>query len=279
MSETIIDSAIASLPQEQKAPEAQVVNEPTQEATHEVSEESGAQVSEAESDKSDDVVFPKKAVNAISRRDKQIGKMRAEMAALQAEVAKYTQNQAQPPKNQTVVNEGFPKEEDYETYGDFLEAKLLHKIKQEQATQDKSKQEQALSAQKQEWVNQREQEIVSKVEGHKGAIPDFVQVIETYADIADEFPEYIVQAFYEADDAPLAFYNLAKDGKLEALSSMSPYRAAMEIALAQNKKSPVLNRVSNTPAPISAAKGSGSGSKSLENMSWSEMKTFLKTQD
>lgn len=278
MSETIIDSAIASLPQEQKAPEAQVVNPPVAEE-HTETDQTKVETPEVEADKSEDVPFPKKAVNAISRRDKQIGKMRAEMAALQAEVAKYTQNQAQPPKSHNVVNEGSPKEEDFETYGDFLEAKLLHKIKQEQATQDKSKKEQALSAQKQEWVNQREQEIVSKVEGHKGAIPDFVQVIETYADIADEFPEYIVQAFYEADDAPLAFYNLAKDGKLEALSSMSPYRAAMEIALAQNKKSPVLNRVSNAPAPISAAKGSGSGSKSLDNMSWSEMKAFLKTQD
>lgn len=277
MTENIIDSAIASLPQEQKASEAPVVNEPIAEATPEAKEEVKAETPEAEADKSDDVPFPKKAVNAISRRDKQIGKMRAEMAALQAEIAKYTQNQAQPPKNQNVVNDGSPKEDDFDNYSDFLEAKLLYKIKQEQTAQEKTKQEQALSAQKQEWVASREQEIVSKVDAHKEVIPDFVQVIETYADIADEFPEHIVQAFYEADDAPLAFYNLAKDGKLEALSSMSPYKAAMEIALAQNKKAPVVNRVSNAPAPISAAKGSGSGSKSLDNMSWSEMKTFLKT--
>lgn len=274
MSDNIIDAAIASLPQEQKAPEAGVVNPPVAEE-HVETDQPKVETPDAETDKSDDVPFPKKAVNAISRRDKQIGKMRAEMAALQAEVAKYTQSQAQPQKQS--VSSDFPKEDDFETYGEFLEAKVLHKIKQEQATQDKSKQEQAVSAQKQEWVNQREQEIVSKVEGHKGAIPDFVQVIETYADIADEFPEHVVQAFYEADDAPLAFYNLAKEGKLEALSSMSPYKAAMEIALAQNKKQPVVNRVSNTPAPISAAKGSGSSSKSLDNMSWSEMKTFLKT--
>lgn len=277
MTENIIDAAIATLPQETKAPEAEVINPPVAEETQTETPDPKAETPEAESDKSDDVIFPKKAVNAISRRDKQIGKLRAEAAALQAELAKYTQSQAQTPKNQNAVIEGSPKEEDFDNYSDFLEAKLLHKIKQEQTAQEKTKQEQAQAAQKQEWVNGREQDIAQKASIHKEEIPDFVEVMQEYADIADEFPEHIVQAFYEADDGSMAFYNLAKDGKLEALATMSPYKAAMEIAMAQNKKSPVVNRVSNAPAPISAAKGSGSSSKSLDSMNWSEMKQFLKS--
>jgi len=220
-------------------------------------------------DEADDVPFPKKAVNAISRRDKQLAKMRADMAALQAEVSKYRQPQAQAQQTPQIDNNA-PKEDDFEDYGSFLEAKLLHKIKMEQAVQQKSQQDQQVQSQRQQWVQQREVEISQKVEAHKAEIPDFMQVIEMNADIMDSLPEHIEQAFLEADDAGLAYYNLAKEGKLESLLTMSPYRAAMEIAIAQTKK-PSLNRVSGAPNPINPVSGRGVSTKDTSEMSGDEL--------
>lgn len=215
----------------------------------------------------EDVPFPKKAVNAISRREKQIAKLRAEKAALEAEVSKYRQPQANPQQNQNVSGE--PSEDDFDNYGDFLEAKILHKLKMEKAKEETSNIEQQTAQQRSVYEQQKETELMDKMQVHVSKIPDFKQVIELNADIADDFPEHIVQAFYEADDGALAFYNLAKEDKLESLLSMSPAKAIMEIAKAQLE--PSLKRVSNAPNPIPASRGSMKTTKSLEDMDGDEI--------
>ena len=213
------------------------------------------------------VPFPKKAVNAISRREKQIAKLRAEKAALEAEVSRYRQPQANPQQNQNVSGE--PSEDDFDNYGDFLEAKILHKLKAEKAKEETSNIEQQTAQQRSVYEQQKETELMDKMQVHVSKIPDFKQVIELNADIADEFPEHIVQAFYEADDGALAFYNLAKDEKLESLLTMSPAKAIMEIAKAQLE--PTLKRVSNAPNPIPASRGSMKTQKSKEDMDGEEL--------
>lgn len=218
----------------------------------------------------DEVVFPKKAVNAISRRDKIIAKERAEKAALLAEVERYrSQLQATPQNNPQPTNDA-PKEDDFENYADYLKADILHKIKQEQAGQEQQNTKRQQEIQYQQWEEQRTQEIALKAETHKAEIPDFSQVVEENADYLDVLPPLIQQAFLEADDASLAFYNLAKEGKLEALATMSPYRAAMEIAIAQTKK-PQLNKVTNAPNPIKGVQGRGSTTKDISDMSGDEL--------
>lgn len=263
-----IDNVISSMNKETLVTETPAKVETPKEKSEEPKEAESKDEAKAD-DESEDVPFPKKAVNAISRRDKQLVKMRADMAALQAEVSKYRQPQAQPQQSPQSDNSA-PKEEDFDDYGSYLEAKLLHKIKMEQSVQQKSQQDQQVQSQKQQWVQQREQEIAQKVETHKAEIPDFMQVIETNADIMDNLPEHVELAFLEADDAGLAYYNLAKEGKLEALLTMSPYRAAMEIALAQQKK-PSLNRVSGAPSPIKPIAGRGSSTKAEGDLSGEEL--------
>ena len=263
-----LDNVIASMSEPLVTETPAKVETPKEEPEEPKQAEPKDEADKAE-DETDDVPFPKKAVNAISRRDKQLAKMRADMAALQAEVSKYRQPQAQTQQAPQTDNSA-PKEDDFDDYGSFLEAKLLHKIKMEQSVQQKSQQEQQFQTQKQQWVQQREVEISQKVEAHKAEIPDFMQVIEMNADIMDSLPEHIEQAFLEADDAGLAYYNLAKEGKLEALLTMSPYRAAMEIALAQTKK-PTLNRVSGAPNPIKPVSGRGTSTKDTSDMSGEEL--------
>lgn len=212
-----------------------------------------------------DIPFPKKAERAIERRNKQLSKLREELAALKA-----AQQPAQQLPKQTVKSSDGPNEDDYENYGDYLVAKAKHELKQEMALEKSESQKQQADLQRQNWVAQREEVIVSTMETHKTNIPDFAQVIAENADIADEFPDHIAQAFYEADDAGLAFYNLAKEGKLEALANMSPYRAAMEIAKAEQKK-PTLNKVSSAPQPISGATGTARTARGWDQMSGEEI--------
>lgn len=247
-----------------------VKNEPekvVEEVTKEPQEDD--KPSEQADDTEDNTPFPKKAVNAISRRDKIIAKERAEKAAMAAELERFRSTSQAQPQKQSVSNDS-PKEDDFETYGEFLEAKVLHKIKTEQAADAKATQDKQVSQQEQMWQAQREQEIVTKVNAHKDSVPDFANVIEANADIADEFPPHIERAFLEADDAAMAFYNLAKDGKLEALLTMSPYKAMMEIAKAQEPRQS-LKRVSNAPQPISSASGKGNSSKSVNDMTGEEL--------
>lgn len=264
-----LDAVLESLkedrtPVEEKPSEA---NTEVEQVETEKADESQADPENQEDTEETNVPFPKKAVNAISRREKQIAKLRAEKAALEAEVSRYRQPQANPQQNQNVSGE--PSEDDFDNYGDFLEAKILHKLKAEKAKEETSNIEQQTAQQRSVYEQQKETELMDKMQVHVSKIPDFKQVIELNADIADEFPEHIVQAFYEADDGALAFYNLAKDERLESLLTMSPAKAIMEIAKAQLE--PTLKRVSNAPNPIPASRGSMKTQKSKEDMDGEEL--------
>ncbi len=264
-----IDSVIASLKADEtlvtETPEK--VEQPKEEPKEPVETESQDE-GEAEGE-TGDTPFPKKAVNALSRRDKQIAKLRAEMAAKDAELSKYRKPQAQP-QEKTVVKDDAPNQDDFEDYSEYLEAKLLYRIKQEQKAQEEAFKQQAETSKTQAWEAEREQVIAKTAEQHKAQIPDFAQVIEENADFADTFSPEIQRAFLEADDASLAYYNLAKEGKLEALATMSPYKAAMEIALAQTKK-PTLNKVTSAANPIKPLSGRGTTTKSIDDMNGEDL--------
>ncbi len=279
MTDTIIDNAISSLQASpEPTPEAKVESE----AVSEASEAAPADQAQADPQEPKEVEFPKKAVNAISRRDKIIEKERANKAALQAErdalqaeIAKIKSSNTQKGGN----DDGRPKEEDFDTFAEYLKADLLFELERNQATQraesENSRKQEQLTQQQLAYNAQREQVIVAKGNEYVKSIPDFQSTLVENADIADEFPAHVVQAFYEADDGALAFYNLAKEGRLEELATMNPYKAAMEIARAESKK-PVLNKITNAATPIAPVKGSGgAGSQNLGSMSYSDLKKFL----
>lgn len=265
-----LDAAIASF-MEQPEPEVQSTPEKVEEPQ---ADEPDQPEGDQETDAEDNAPFPKKAVNALSRRDKIIAKERATVAALKAELDQLRSASLASPKNEPQVSNDAPKEEDYDNYGDFLEAKLLHKVKLEQANQAKELEARNQAEQRNAWVAEREQGMVVKAQEHAQSIPDFVNVLEDVGDFLDTLPPEITQAFYEADDAAMAVYNLAKEGKLEAIARMSPYKAAMEIAKAEAKKVQV-NRVSNAPQPIKSATGRGVSSKGFDDMNGVEMMKTL----
>jgi len=268
----IAESSAAATPEPAQQPAADAPKPDA--AAKEPPADPNAEPNEADGD-DDRIEFPKKALNALSRRDKTIGKLRAELAAARSANPAATpqpqpqpkpQSPAQPPAAQ---GDGAPKMEDYKNYADYLEARSDWKIEQALASRETKQQEAQQQTTEQKWVTERETAVETQAVEFIKATPDALAVVQENADVIDAFPAHIQRALLEADNAPLAVYNLAKEGKLEALASMSPAKAAMEIGRAQ-AQAPAKPQ-SKAPAPLAAARGSVAASKSLESMSGTEL--------
>lgn len=273
MEDNVIESVIAeaSAPVATETPDKQEPAE-TAKVTEDQTGDKPDQSDEA------DVPFPKKAVRALSRRDKKIEKLQAELAAYRAgqvptNNVRASQPQATQPKNQT--NDQGPREEDFDNYGDFVAARAEHnvlkRLKEQQEAASKAMETQQHESKVREYIEARDDEIAEQAKAYMSQIPDYESVMREAADIVDSIPDEIRRLFYEAEDAALAAYNLAKSGKLERLATMSPYKAAIEIDRAQQIK-PQVRKVPSAPQPIKGMTGaSASGSKSFDAMSGEEI--------
>lgn len=266
MTEQTVEAVIDAAVQESQQPVADV--KPEQE-TEPNSEQPNKEAPKSE----EDVPFPKKAVNAISRRDRQIGKYRAELEYWKAQ-AQQGAKQTQSP-NQNSQSPAEPKEDDYQNYGDYLKAvakyEAKNEIEQGLSKQRETMQKEQVSAQEAAWIDQRAQVAHTKVAEYTQKHPEMIQVFQENADIIQAIPPHIEMAFLEADNAPLAAYALAKEGKLEELFGMSPARAAMEIARAEARGESMLKTpISKAPNPIQSNRGSGAINKNPSNMSVDE---------
>jgi len=224
----------------------------TENVNPEENEQKQEEQNESQEDTKEDVPFPKKARNAISYRDKKIAKLQSQLNELK---------QAQEKQLEQGAQDSAPKEEDFETYSDFLEAKILHKMKQDQAQEQQpqaQQQQQPEDPQVQQMRQQKEQSMMQQAQQYAQKIPDYAQVVEQNAEVLDYMPQEIQDAFYEADDAALAFYNLAKSGDLYTLAEMTPYRAAMVIAQAQQQPSTPQQPQAPQHKPIKGVGGANS---------------------
>jgi len=257
----------AQLPQE---------NVPTpEEATQELPAEENTETNES-GDETREEQFPKKAVNAINRRERKIGKLTAEREQLMAELNKYREQSAPKQPNQSKADDG-PKETDFNNYAEYLEARTAYKIEKQFAEYNGKQQETHRTQQEKAWVAEREQYVSTKAQDFIKETPDALAIVQEYSDIADEFSPELQRLFLEADNAPLAFYNLAKEGKLEALMAMSPARAAMEIGMAQ-AKAPSKPKT-KAPTPLPASRGSVPAGKRLEDYTPREALNLMKPKD
>ncbi len=262
MTDDIINQAIT---------EATIVEstEPIETPTTEATEETVP----AEATEPVDTPFPKKAVNAISRRDKQIGKLQAERAALNAELTRFREQTAQHSNNP-------PKESDFDNYGELLKAQHRHEWQQEQAARELQQREQYTTQQEQQWFSQREQEVLSKAQELKTQVPDFLGLLNEYSDVLSEVPPQIERLLYEADSPEVALYALAKEGRLEEVLAMSPARVAIELGKAEIRGEALIKQkqVTKAPAPIEGLKGTGGSSKTLESMNSQDLLKWLATK-
>lgn len=208
-------------------------------------------------------VWPKKAENAVSRYKKEMNRARAEVRALKQQMQEFQAQFQKPQVDDT------PKEADFETVLEFLEARAEHKAKkaaeeyyQKQSTQtNEHATQQQFMAQRGTYIEQKEAELVK-------VIPDLKEVIED-SDELFYLPQPIKEMFIMADNPSLAAYNLIKEGKIGQLANMHPQLAAAEIVRAQSL---MPRKTSNAPQPMKGLSGGGhSGSKAPEQMSGSEL--------
>ena len=247
--------------------------EPVEEATDEVEEEAEAEES---TEKKEDKPFPKKAVNALSKKEKTINKLKAKLDEQNKLIAEFEAKRKDPESQPKIEQLDADK---YETYDDYIKAlveqqttTLNHKdrFEQEEATLNQQK-----NAVHQEYIAAREDALAEQAQTMMAEIPDMTELLQSQGHAFDAMPDEVAQIFYEIDNAPAAAYVLAKEGKLERLGSLPVAVAAAEIVRAQDRfeqYKPKAKQTTNAPAPIQAAKAKGgSPTKKLEDMSTEEL--------
>lgn len=271
MDEASMDAIIEDAqPKEAVEPELQetVTETPTEETTTETPEPSAEK---------EEVQFPKKAVNAISYRDRKIGQQKAQLeqanariAAVEAELAK-SKPTALPNGVPLKLETGEPNPDAYTDYQKYLDDRQDWRLEQREAARSKETESTQAQTQQQQFIAERQTAFTSELKTDKEA----TALLEEYADL--EVPDHIANIFLEAEpaDAIRAFKVLAKEGRLEALIAMPLARAAMEIGKAQIATTP--KPKTNAPKPLPASRGSVAGDKSLEQMSGAELVAWVKS--
>lgn len=217
----------------------------------------------------------KKAENRINRlensrkkKDWQLAETNKQLAELNRKIQEYEAKQNQPKE---------PSEDDFDNYGDYLKAVARYKPQQEKAEPldpNKIKEQAFQEAQQKFYYDQRVNHVAQQAQKAIADSPELSGLLDEYSDVLDSYPPAIEMAFLESDNAPAAFYALAKEGKLEQLAHMTPTRAAHEIALAQVRGENMLkaSKMSKAPAPIQGAKPITPSGRDLNAMSGKELR-------
>jgi len=228
------------------------------------SEDSDADVGEDDADGGKDI--PKEVEKALRKKDRYNRNL---LARLRETEAKLQQMQQQP---KAQADAGEPQEADFDNYGDFLQAKIMHQVKQEMMGNQREQQEGALTFQQQQIREQQDEIVGSQVETLVNENDDFKNVLQSNMQIVDSMPDHISDLVYQIDNAVVGAYALAKEGRLQDLYSMQPQIAAAEMIAAVQRGNQYLEQGVQprkpAPQPMKSLKGTGNaGSKNLANMS------------
>lgn len=260
-----IDTAIA----EAKANEAVQPEQATTEANQQATEEQKSETPEEKPELSEAEKERKKLENALSYQRKQRAKAQREAQEQRQRLEQLEKELAQfKPKSDDA-----PKEENYNSYSEYLEAKQEYLLEKKLAERELKAKEATKTTEVNNFRQQQEARIVQQEAEFKKIAPDFDSVIAPYSDVFSNLPQPITEQLLKADNLPLAVYNLAKEGKLEELPFMDAIDAAVEIRLAQ-RAAPTPPQ-SKAPPPITAARGAASASKTLSNMTPDEIGKWL----
>lgn len=215
--------------------------------------------------------WPSSARNKVNRLNKQLAKERAEREQFARKLQEF---QAAQEKNSPKSKE--PQEEDFDNYGEYLQALARYRpeVKQDQQIDPRQLQQQAFQQAQQElYYNQRVDAVAQQAQKAVQEMPELQNLLEEYSDVLDTYPPEIEMAFLQSENAPMAFYALAKEGKLEQLAFMTPMQAAHEIARAgiRGEQMAKAAKVTKAPTPIKGASGSSPGGKDLSAKSPREL--------
>lgn len=224
--------------------------------------------------------WPKKAENALAKAKGRAAQLKAERdneraarQRLEQQLAQYSQSQN---PQQKPVNTGEPKEGDFTSYADYMRAVQKYDLEQGFAKYEGKQQETQKTQQEQAYYEGLYKQTQAKSDEFISQVPDAQSVFDEHAETIEACPDNIYKLFLESGDAPLAAYNLAKQGRLEEIIAMSPAKAAIEIgrALAQAPAKPK----TKAPTPLPATRGSVPSGKSLDQMSGPELLKWVNSK-
>lgn len=230
-----------------------------------------------------DQPWPKKAENALAREKGKAARLKFERDQERATRAQLEQKLAQlqtpqQPQPKSASNTGEPQEADFNNYADYMRAVQKYDLEQALAARDSKQQQDQTSQAEYNRLIASLDEIDKAADKFIAEVPDAQDVFDNCEDVLMAMPDAIKKVFLEAGvGAELAVYNLAKEGKLEALGTMSPAKAAMEIGRAQTQALQP-KPVTKAPTPMTPVRGAASGGKSLDRMQYSELKEWLNTR-
>lgn len=275
--DAIIAEATAQV--EPQAQEVQATTEVVQEV-EQSTEESKEGESPEDSKAPDSELTPeqlaKREANRQSRYNQKMAKLRLKQE--NAELKAQLDQLKQAPKAQEQANpDGKPDITQFDDHMDYLEALADWKLDQRLKSAPQPTQP-AIDPQK----AQRFQELASKETELAKQIPDYTQVVyQDNAYIMNNMPKPLAEALLRTDNASLALYALAKEGRLEDLEDMSPLEVGIEVGQAVERGKGYLTqrtqeKVTNAPAPISkSGRTSVSLSPSITKMDARELVDWI----
>lgn len=249
---------------EQAIMEASTASTPPLEAKEVVKEESIEDKSEGDSE---DAPLPKKAINAIQKRDKKIAKLNYEYKQAMKELEALKQPKVEE-KKEALSTDSFA------TLEDYMEALVDTKVKKGEKETPKEE----FSPEQVAYYNSR-QEIVAKERGELALkLPDFEDLITNNMGVIGAFSEDIEGVILDSETPVLALYTLAKEDRLFDLTEMTVAQAARAIAQAEIRGQKYLKpAITNAPAPIGGGRGKSTNiSKPLNDKSPDELLDWLR---
>lgn len=287
--DAVIAEAQAAQPAAEASKEAPATSEiPQEPEVTEVKEDVGS--------KPDSELTPeqlaKRESNRKSHQASREARLKREVRELREFQQQVLQQQQQKPNQE--VRSGAPippKESDFQDWDSLRAAELKYfedladwKLEQKFSERDKRSTEVTQQARQQEYLNKGIEAQAAREAEFAKQVPDYMQtVFGEYADFmdADNLPLHVKQAIIEADNAAPALYALAKEGTLEDLADMSPYRVAAELAKAEMRGQQYLNRnkVTNAPTPTRSARGTGSYAKPMMDLPMEELLAKVSTRN
>ena len=218
----------------------------------------------------------KRLENELARERRRIGKITAQKYQEKARADSYTQQIAELQKKLPQTN-AEPQIGNYTDYNKYQQDVIDYRIKLATAEQAKTAPQQPTQEdyQKQLWRTQRAPALVSQLQAASQTFPDIQQKMQANVQLLDSLPQHVADAFLEADNGALAIYQLLEDGMIPHLAGMSPDTVTALIERAEDKALSRQKPVTKAPAPMSSAKGTAPGSKSLETMSPDEVRKWM----
>jgi hypothetical protein len=274
---TELNQAIESADVEIEAVEAEANDQASNEVEQVEVDADGSP--EAEGDLGDKTEWPDKFANALHRKTKQLNKTRAQLQEERSRIkeleAKITALDA--PSEQKVINP-----DDFETMDELLQARIDAMVEQRLKQANSQSEKAQLTQEQQKLVQERDTYVAEQANVLAKSIPDFTPTIQPYLTTLDNLPEPIADIFYSLENAPVAAYVLAKEGKLASMQFANPYVAAAEIMSAHERGMTMVSKpqktvVSNAPEPIKGARGTAKTVKPLSQKSSREILDWAKS--